>query len=190
MSFEIIVYGNEVLKKTAAPLETVTPALKGVVDDMVEVMYANRGVGLAAPQVGISKRLVVLDVDQVKKTSRGIPDRRLQVFLNPEILWESEQDSPYVEGCLSVPGIEGKIYRPGMVRIRYRDLDFKEREIEADELLARVIQHEIDHLNGILFVDRLSFTQRTRIAGKLSRLRKKNQSEKRPGEKGVSGLII
>ena len=191
MNLKILTYGNTTLKKISTPLESMTPELRRLVDQMAEIMYKNKGVGLASPQVGKLRQLVVLDVDQVRQPDNPNPERRLQVFINPEIRWESEEDNPYTEGCLSVPGVEGKVYRPSIVRVRFRDIQFKEREIEADGLLARVIQHEVDHLHGILFVDRLKFAQRALIAGKLSRLRKKNRAglEEMTKETG-DGLII
>ena len=170
---KILIYGNPLLKQNSAPLESATPPLQGFINEMAQILYhSNEGVGLAAPQVGELIRALVVDVDHIATEKNPNPRRHLQVFLNPEIVSESEEDSVYTEGCLSVPGVEGKIYRPALVVVRYRDLDFKEHEIQADGFLARVLQHEIDHLNGTLFVDRLSFTQRALIAGKLHKLRR------------------
>jgi len=188
---EILTYGNKILKQNSEPVQTMTPKLQELITRMAGTMYKSKGVGLAAPQVGQLIRAVVLDVDQIRTEENPKPQQRLQVFINPEILEDSKEDSPYTEGCLSIPGVEGKVFRPKTVRLRFRNEDFKEREIAAEGLLARVIQHELDHLNGILFVDRLSFTQRALIAGKLSRLRKQNQSGKKSGKSGEThGLII
>jgi peptide deformylase len=191
MTREILTYGNQILKQVSVPLETVTPRIKALTEEMGRIMYGHHGVGLAAPQVGELIRVVVLDVDQVQTESNPHPVRRLQILINPEILWESREDSPYTEGCLSIPGVEGKVYRPSRIRVRYRDLDFRENEIDAGDLFARVVQHEIDHLNGVLFVDRLSFTQRALLAGRLSQLRKKSRDiEGTTPKKRGRGLVI
>lgn len=191
MTVEILTYGNLTLKQHSKPLDTVTPKIKSLTEQMGRIMYEHHGVGLAAPQVGELVRVVVLDVDQVQTESNPNPIRRLQIFVNPEIVWESREDSPYTEGCLSIPGVEGRVYRPALVRIRYRDLDFRVNEVDAGDLLARVIQHEIDHLDGVLFVDRLGFTQRALIAGKLSQLRKKSRDVKnKTPQRESRGLVI
>ena len=104
------------------------------------------------------------------------PNHNLQVFINPEIVQESEDDEEFEEGCLSIPGVTADVYRPISVRARYRDLNFEEHEIEADGLLARVLQHEIDHLNGVLFVDHISRAKRLALAGKLYLLKKQTLS--------------
>jgi peptide deformylase len=172
MKIEILTYGNPTLNQRSESVAAMTPEIQGLIDRMAEMMYSNKGVGLAATQIGHLVRVVVLDVDQVKSEIHPHPGRRLRVLVNPEILWESREDEPYVEGCLSIPGVDGKVFRPSLIRVRFRDLRFREKEMETGGLLARVIQHEVDHLNGILFVDRLGFTQRALIAGKLSKLRK------------------
>ncbi len=177
MALEILIYGHPTLKGISAPLTSMTPDLRKLVDDMAETMYNYKGgIGLAAPQVGELRRVVVLDVEQVLTRNEPKPSRRLQVFINPEILWQSEEDNPFIEGCLSIPGVEGEIYRPLCIGLRFRNEDFKECEIEAEGYLARVLQHEVDHLNGVLFVDRLKFTQRALIAGKLNRLRRQTKA--------------
>lgn len=172
MTRKILIYGNPILKQKSLPLEADTAQLRGFIDDLAETLYlSDEGIGLAAPQVGELIRALVVDIDHISRDKRTKPKRRLQVFINPEIVWESEDDVSYNEGCLSVPGVDGKIYRPQSLVLRFRDLSFKEKEIEADGLLARVLQHEIDHLNGTLFVDRLGFAQRALLAGKLRNLR-------------------
>lgn len=191
MSREILIYGNQTLKQVSKPLDAVTPQIRDLAFEMGRIMYEHHGVGLAAPQVGELIQVVVLDVNQVETENNPNPSRRLQIFINPEIVWESPEDDPYTEGCLSVPGVEGKVFRPSRIRVRFRDLDFRENEIEAGDLLARVIQHEIDHLNGVLFVDRLSFTQRALLAGRLSQLRRKSRDmEESTGKKQEPGLVI
>ncbi|MBN1901923.1 peptide deformylase [Candidatus Sumerlaeota bacterium] len=189
MSYEILIYGNKILYNISKPLDGITPSIRKLIDEMGGIMYQYNGVGLAAPQVGELLRVIALDVDQVRTKENTTPKRRLQIMINPEILWESPEDAPYTEGCLSIPGVEGKVYRPYGVRVRYRDLDFQEHEIDAGDLLARVIQHEIDHLNGVLFVDRLGFTQRALLAGKLSQLRKKTGLGKDRRKKNKAGAL-
>ncbi len=125
---------------------------------MAETMYGANGIGLAGTQVGVMERIFVLDVDQERSDDleRELDSRRLQVFINPEITWESEEDESFEEGCLSIPAVQRDIYRPVKITLHARDENFEPFEVDADKLLARVIQHELDHLNGILFVDHLS----------------------------------
>ncbi|GAB4311168.1 MAG: peptide deformylase [Candidatus Sumerlaeia bacterium] len=171
---DVLTYGDEFLRRTVKPVQGASPQVRRLAADMGETMYHLEGLGLAGPQVGLDMRLIVLDVDQVdEKNHTWRPNRRhLQVFLNPEILEESEEDGPYNEGCLSIPGVQAEVFRPLRVTVRYRDLEFRERTIEADGLLARVLQHEIDHLNGVLFIDRISRAARLKLAGKLNRIKK------------------
>ncbi len=175
MLLEIHKYGDPVLKQIAAPIDEITPELADLAASMGQTMYAANGVGLAAPQVGVSRRLVVVDVDYVGEKENGrrkkAGEKNLRVYINPEITWESAEDCAMDEGCLSIPGIEGEVYRPARVRVRYMDLQGNAREEEMDDLLGRCIQHEIDHLNGVLFPDRMSFLRRTRIAGQLNKLK-------------------
>ena len=188
MSRSILIYGNSILKQVSKPVEGSTPALRRFIDELAQTMYdSDEGVGLAASQVGELIRAVVIDIDHVKTEENPNPRRRLQVFLNPEVIWESDEDGAYNEGCLSIPGVEAKICRPRAVVVRYRNLDFKGLEVRADSFLGRVLQHEIDHLNGILFVDRLNFAQRALIAGKLSRLRQDSGRMALAGREGRSG---
>jgi len=188
MPRSVLIYGNPILKQVSQPVEGSTPALRRFIDELARTMYdSDEGVGLAASQVGELIRAVVIDIDHVKTEENPNPHRRLQVFLNPEVIWESDEDSVYKEGCLSIPGVEAKIYRPRAVVVRYRDLDFKGVEVRADRFLGRVLQHEIDHLNGLLFVDRLNFAQRALIAGRLSRLRHDSGRMALAGREGKSG---
>ncbi len=169
---EIIIYGSEVLKQKAEPVEELTDKDRRLIEQMAETMYKFNGIGLAANQVDVLKQIVILDIDQMDVKYGGSGKPLLQVFINPVILHESEEDIPFEEGCLSIPGIEANVYRPFKVNIEYYDLDFEKHTKECDGLLARVIQHEIDHLNGVLFVDRLGFAKRASLAGKLNRLKK------------------
>ena len=139
-------WGDELLRKKSKPVKEMTPRLSGIIDDMLETMYSEEGVGLAAPQVGILKRVVVIDVSE----NRDEPI----VLINPELL-ESEGEQTGMEGCLSVPGKHGQVTRAMKVKVRALDRDMNPREIEGEELLARCIQHEMDHLDGVLYVDKV-----------------------------------
>jgi len=147
-TYAIRVFGDPVLKQRAAEVQEVDSALVRLADDMVETMYAAPGVGLAAPQVGVQKRLFVYDVGEGP-----------QVIVNPRID-ESDGEWTFEEGCLSVPGLSWEIVRPKQVHLVGHDLDGHEVSIEADEYLARVFQHELDHLDGVLLLDRLDTDQR------------------------------
>jgi peptide deformylase len=163
----IVVAPDPRLKRTAEPVTTVDAGIAALMDDMLETMYAAPGIGLAAPQVGILKRIIVVDVAR-----EGEPPQPL-CLANPEVLWESEDTNLHEEGCLSLPDMYEDVTRPARVRVRYLDRDNREQEIEADGLLATCVQHEIDHLNGKLFVDYLSTIKRGMILRKLQK-RKKN----------------
>ena len=166
------IYGDPCLKAKSEPIKEITSKIKELIEDMGDTMYERRGIGLAASQLGVNLRLFVMDTDWTDKDEGEDTGRRnLRVFINPEITWESEDDGPYSEGCLSVPGIEADVYRPLSVRLRWMDEMGKMHEEQLEELDARCAQHEFDHLNGILFVDRLPFAKRTLLAGKLRKLK-------------------
>jgi peptide deformylase len=176
-----------VLKQIAAPVPQVTDELRKLMDDMLETMYAAPGIGLAAPQVGESVRVLVLDVDQKEEEKEdgveedGLPKVRKpgkpQFFVNPEIIWSSEESNIYDEGCLSVPGQYAEVERPKLVRVKFLDYQGKQQEIEADGLLSTCLQHEMDHLNGILFVDHLSTLKRDIVMRKLRKFTKENADD-------------
>jgi len=177
---KIIKYGHPLLKDKARDVKGIGPREKELIAAMGDTMYRAHGIGLAATQVGVMERIFVVDIDQDREAEEedgDISSRKLQVFVNPEITWESEEDEPFKEGCLSIPGVEAEVYRPSRIRIHARDENFEPVEIEATELLARVIQHEQDHLNGILFVDRLPLLKRPGIAGQLNRIKKETHEE-------------
>lgn len=153
------------LRLTSAPVGSVTPEIRQLADDMLETMYDAPGIGLAAVQIGVLKRVLVLDV--VKDEGA---DPQPMVVIDPEILWTSEETSIYHEGCLSIPDYLGDVERPAQLRVRYRDIHDKIQEIEADGLLATCLQHEIDHLNGVLFIDYLSKLKRDRVTTKFAKL--------------------
>ena len=152
-----------VLKKVSAPVEAVDDDLRALMDDMLETMYEAPGIGLAAIQVGVPKRVIVMDL------SRGEEPKAPRYFVNPEILWASEEMFVYEEGCLSVPEIYDEVERPAKVRIRYLGYDGKPVEEEAEDLFAVCIQHEMDHLEGVLFIDYLSRLKRDRAVAKVKK---------------------
>jgi peptide deformylase len=159
---EILEFPDPRLRTVAKPVETVDDALRKLIDDMIETMYEASGIGLAASQVNVHKRLLVIDVSETR-------DQPL-VFVNPEITPLTENLAPYEEGCLSVPGFYEKVERPSRVRINALDRNGEPFEIETDGLLATCIQHEIDHLDGKLFVDYVSRLKRDRIKKKLQKV--------------------
>ena len=170
---KIHIYGDPVLRKKCAAVKEWTDADRKLIADMAETMYQSQGIGLAAPQVGDTRRILIVDVDWSSEEKDGRkPKPKLRVFVNPELIWNSDDEFPFEEGCLSIPGVRGEVHRPSKVRVRARDANYEEFEIEADGLLARCFQHELDHLNGVLFPDRMTFVKRALIAGQLNRLRK------------------
>jgi peptide deformylase len=154
---KILQYGHPLLREKARELKTVGSREKDLFAAMAETMYAAHGIGL--------------DDDDEQGTGG------LQVFVNPEIIWESEQDEPFEEGCLSIPGVQKDVYRPEAITVHAYDENFEPFELQADGLLARVIQHELDHLNGIMFVDRLSQLKRALVAGELNKIKSATRAE-------------
>ncbi len=155
-----------VLKKKSLPVEAVDDDLRVLMDDMLETMYAAPGIGLAAVQVGELKRVIVMDLGQ---REGGEPEPRF--FVNPEITWRSEELSPYEEGCLSVPEIYDEVERPAQVKLTYLNYQGERVEETADGLFAVCIQHEMDHLEGVLFIDYLSRLKRNRAVDKVKKAR-------------------
>ena len=164
------------LRQISSPVEEVTEEIRELVSDMFETMYAAPGIGLAAIQVGGPKRVLVIDLQEPAEEG-GEPVRDPHVFINPEILEHSDQDVPYTEGCLSVPDQFAEVDRPDRIRARWLDLDGKVREEEIEGLLATCLQHEMDHLNGVLFIDHLSRLKRDMILKRLTKLRKEQQKK-------------
>jgi len=167
---EILIVPDPRLKKECAPVTEVNDEIRQLLDDMLETMYAAPGIGLAAPQIGVMKRVVVMDVSDEKDKPEPLK------LINPEIIWESEELAVYQEGCLSIPEQYADVERPAEVGMRYMDENGKEHEIEADGLLATCIQHEIDHLDGVLFTDYLSALKRNMILKKVQKLQKTKKS--------------
>jgi len=158
------------LKQKAEPFAAVDEAVRKLLDDMLETMYAAPGIGLAAPQVGVLKRAVVVDVAEAPPEA-GEAKRALKL-INPELVWVSDDDFKYEEGCLSLPDHYAEVERPHAIRLTHLDEHGQEQELEAEGLLATCIQHEMDHLDGILFVDRISSIRRNVILRKLLKAKK------------------
>jgi peptide deformylase len=167
---EILVAPDPKLKMKARRVEAFDDELRTLLDDMVETMYAAKGIGLAAPQIGVPLRAIVMDL------ARDEEDAAPRKFLNPEIVWESDDEVPCEEGCLSVPGQYAEVTRPAQCRVRYQDENGIRHEIDCDGLLAVCIQHEMDHLEGVLFVDHLSTLKRNMILRKVSKARRQQAS--------------
>jgi peptide deformylase len=184
----LVILPDSQLRLVSTPVAEITPEIRTLVADMFETMYDAPGIGLAAIQIGVPKRVVTLDVakrapepeeaaagedetsdaaDSQEKRDRQ--PRNPMAFINPEITWSSEERSVYEEGCLSIPEYYEEVERPASVRVAYTDLDGQRQEIEADGLLATCIQHEIDHLNGVLFIDHLSRLKRERVTKRFAK---------------------
>ena len=163
---QILTEPNKILREKSLFVEKIDEDLKKLMDDMLETMYAAPGIGLAAIQVGIPKRVIVLDIAQ-----KNGP-RNPMFFINPEIVERSKNNLTYEEGCLSVPGQFAEIDRPDKCHIKYLDYHGQPKEIKAEGMLATCIQHEIDHLEGILFVDHISMLKRDLIMRKLQKMKK------------------
>ncbi|MFY9991027.1 MAG: peptide deformylase [Rhodoplanes sp.] len=164
---DIIKLPDKRLRLVSDPVDKIDPELKRLVEDMFETMYDAPGIGLAAIQLGVAKRVVTMDIS--KKEDAKNP----RVFINPEVVWSSDEKSVYEEGCLSIPDVHEDVERPARVIVRYLDLAGKAQESEADGLFATCIQHEIDHLNGVLFIDHISKLKRDRIVKKFTKAAKR-----------------
>lgn len=162
----LIILPDPVLRQVSKPIERVDAETKRLADDMLETMYDAPGIGLAAVQIGVPRRMLVIDV------SREGEEKQPQVFINPEILRSSDERSSYEEGCLSIPDYYAEVERPANVTVKYIDRDGKEQTIEADSLLATCLQHELDHLNGVLFIDHISRLKREMVIKKFTKAAK------------------
>lgn len=161
----ILIAPDAGLKAVAAEVKTVDGEIRRLIDDMFETMYRAEGIGLAAVQIGVAKRVIVMDIEQ---KAGGAP----RVFINPKLSWASEERVKYEEGCLSVPDIWEEVERPAQVTCEYLDRDGRAQVLEAEGLLATCIQHEMDHLNGVLFIDHLSRLKRSMSLRKLVKAKK------------------
>jgi len=159
------------LRQISSPVEKVDDEVRALVGDMLETMYAAPGIGLAAIQVAVPKRILVIDLQEPAEEG-GDPVKDPRVFINPEIVEHSDREVPYTEGCLSVPDQYAEVDRPDRIRARWLDMDGKPHDEEITGLLATCLQHEMDHLNGILFIDHLSRLKREMILKKLAKQRK------------------
>lgn len=167
----IITAPDKRLKLKSEPIEAVDKVTAMLMDDMLETMYLAPGVGLAAPQVGVTKRIIVVDV------AKGDAPNNPYRMANPELVWTSDDLSIYEEGCLSLPEHYADVERPERIRVKYLDETNTERELEAEGLLATCIQHEMDHLEGVLFVDHITALKRNMILRKLQKLKKASAAD-------------
>ena len=168
---EIIKLPDPRLRLVSKPVATITDDIRTLVADMFETMYAAPGIGLAAIQVGVPQRVVTLDLAKKDEAKQPL------VVINPELVWSSEERSTYEEGCLSIPEFYEEVERPAQVKVRYTDLDGQAHEVEANGLLATCLQHEIDHLNGILFIDHISKLKRDRVTKKFAKVAKREADD-------------
>lgn len=163
---QLIILPDPVLRQVSKPVETVNNSIRRLADDMLETMYDAPGIGLAAIQVGEPLRMLVVDV------SKDEDGKNPQVFINPEILQYADDPSTYEEGCLSIPGYYAEVERPAGIKVKYLDRDGKEQMIDADGILSTCLQHEIDHLNGVLFIDHISRLKREMVVKKFTKATK------------------
>jgi peptide deformylase len=164
---DILVLPDKRLRLVSEPVKKFDRDIRQLVDDMFETMYEAPGIGLAAIQVGVPRRIITMDL------SKDEDPQEPRVFINPELLWTSDETATYEEGCLSIPEYYEEVTRPAQVRVAYLDLEGKEQMLEANGLLATCLQHEIDHLNGVLFIDHISKLKRDRVIKKYAKAAKK-----------------
>lgn len=169
-NYDIIITPDPVLKEVAQPVNKVDEAVRTQMDRMLTTMYDAPGIGLAANQVNMLNRVLVMDLSDPEEGEERSPI----CMANPEIIYESEEMSAMQEGCLSIPKQYAEVQRPAIVRVKYLDYNGKEAELEADGLLSHCVQHEIDHLNGVLFIDYLSSLKRNMILKKVEKMKKQN----------------
>lgn len=165
-TLKIIKVPDAVLRERAQPVENIDDVVRKTLADMAETMYAAPGVGLAANQIGLARRFVVVDTNWREEDAVRNP----LMLINPEVIWASEERSVWNEGCLSIPQQYAEVERPARVRVKYQDINGKTLEVEGEGLLSHCLQHEIDHLNGILFIDYLSTLKRNIILRKVKKL--------------------
>lgn len=181
--YDIVLHPDSILKQTASPVENITADIQAQAEKMLNTMYQAQGIGLAANQVGILNRVFVMDVEQTSTRhscgDHGCSHEHLEIergnpiaMINPEIVWAGEELTPYSEGCLSLPDQHADVIRPEHVRVKYIDINGAQQEMEAQGLAAKCVQHELDHLNGILFIDHISMLKRNTLIRKLTKLKK------------------
>ncbi|MFH5885684.1 peptide deformylase [Halalkalibaculum sp. DA3122] len=177
----IVTYDDDILREEAQPVTEDSEELQALVDDMFETMYNADGVGLAAPQVGKLLRVFVADVDpMIEQDERDIPKYGPLAMINPEIVETSAEELEMEEGCLSIPGVNAAVKRAARIKVRYLDRDFKEQELDLDGWPARVVQHEKDHLDGVLFLEHLSFFKQKLLSAKLNEIAKGQKETEYP----------
>ena len=170
---DIIILPDRRLRLVSEPVRKIDTEIRGLVDDMFETMYDAPGIGLAAIQVAVPKRVIVMDL--AKKEDPKEP----RVFINPQVVWRSQERTAYEEGCLSIPEYYEDVERPAKVRVKFLDLAGKQQEVEAENLFATCLQHEIDHLDGVLFIDHISKLKRDRVIKKFAKAAKRAEEHVR-----------
>jgi peptide deformylase len=169
---DILIIPDKRLRLKSEAVKAVDKPLRALINDMFETMYAAPGIGLAAIQIGVAQRVVTMDL--AKKDEPKHP----QVFINPEVVWASDEKATYEEGCLSIPEYYEEVERPKAVKVKFLDVDLKPQEIEAEGLLSTCLQHEIDHINGVLFIDHISKLKRDMVMKKFKKAAKKTEGGK------------
>jgi len=172
----LVILPDSVLRQVSAPVLSVTPEIKKLVADMFDTMYDAPGIGLAAIQIGVPSRVVTIDLAKPAPEGEEPVPKDPQVFINPEIVWASDEINTHEEGCLSIPEYYEEVDRPASIKVRYMDIDGKNHEIEAEGILATCLQHEIDHLNGVLFIDHLSRLKRERVTKRFAKVAKRESA--------------
>jgi peptide deformylase len=168
MKHKLVYYGNQTLAKVAQEVDQFTPEIQDLVQEMFEILEQSKGVGLAAPQIDVSKRIIVIDISHVDEGPKI-------ALVNPKIVQDSGDEFAYEEGCLSIPGIWSEVIRPGKISVEGFTPAGKAIAFDADGMFARVLQHEIDHLNGILFIDRIEESERKEFVKELKQIKKLNK---------------
>jgi peptide deformylase len=167
----LVILPDSQLRLTSEPVATVTDQIRALAADMLETMYDAPGIGLAAIQIGVPSRIVTIDLAKGEEE-----EKNPMVFINPEVTWVSEEKSIHEEGCLSIPEYYEDVERPAAIKVRYMGLDGKTQEIDADGILATCLQHEIDHLNGVLFIDHLSRLKRERVTKRFAKMARRESA--------------
>jgi peptide deformylase len=180
-AMKVKTYGNPVLRKDCQKIDEITDEIKELSKKMIDSMYDENGIGLAAPQIGVNIRLFVVDTDVEDDTIVATPGEAYLTpkmplaLINPEIISTSGPEVPFLEGCLSIPGVNATVYRPDIIRLKAQTIDGEVIDLECGGLLSRCVQHEIDHLNGILFTDKAVESEISEFEGKLEKLKKSNK---------------
>ncbi|MCM8532413.1 MAG: peptide deformylase [Lentisphaeraceae bacterium] len=180
-SMDVKTYGNPVLRKDCEPVKDITDEIRKLTEEMIQCMYDENGIGLAAPQIGINKRIFVIDTNVDDEAIHATPGEAYlspkmpMALINPEIVSASGPDIPFVEGCLSIPGVNATVYRPDVVRLKATTIDGESIDLECGGLLSRCVQHELDHLNGVLFTDKAVEEEVETSQDQLDKLKAANQ---------------